>query len=184
MKAGTAMAALLIAAAVPAEASEKLKTDWIIQPEAVPAEPVRAKPGDAILRQKLLPGGLALLRGAYTESGTRWTVQPGAELFEVRGSAAAIYCPMDNRPPSTLVTILSVSPSNDHLCFIDRDRDGRFEMSFITATTYVDLPGIAGGIMPSDKRITPLPYQVVDPGKLARDMSVAVRYERLKGGRL
>ncbi|HLL29359.1 MAG TPA: hypothetical protein VK403_00020 [Allosphingosinicella sp.] len=178
------LAAAAICATAPALAGEKLKTDWIVQPIQTPDAPVRASPGDEILRQRVLPRGVAVLRDLYTESGARWTVQPGTELFEAQGSAAAIYCPLDNRPPSSLVKILSVSPSNDHLCFIDRDRDGCFEMSFRTVNSYSDLPGVFGSIMPSDKRITPLRYEVVDPTSLSRETTVTLRYARRKGNRL
>ena len=181
-----ALAAMLLAAfgAAPAMAKEKLRTEWIVQPAPVPAEPVRAGPGDLILEQKLLPSGLARLRDRYTESGARWTVEPGAELFEVRGSAAAIYCPIDNRPPSQVARILSARPYKEHLCFIDRDKDGRFETSFITASTHSDLPGIFGSIMPSDKRINPLGYDVLEPERFARENTVAIRYGRRKGSKL
>ncbi|HYJ83669.1 MAG TPA: hypothetical protein VEW26_12620 [Allosphingosinicella sp.] len=178
------LAAAAIAASAPAAAGEKLKTDWIVQPVPRPAEPVRASPGDVILSQSVHPRGAAILRGAYTESGARWAVEAGAELFEAQGSAAAIYCPLDSRAPSRLVKILSVTPENDHLCFIDRDRDGRFEMSFRTVNSYSDLPGVFGSIMPSDKRITPLPYDVVDPKNLSRETKVTLRYDRRKGNRL
>lgn len=180
----TLFAAGAICAAAPALAGEKLKTDWIVQAAPAPDGPVRAGPGDLILRQRVLPRGVAILRDLYTESGARWTVQPGTELFEAQGSAAAIYCPLDNRSPSKLVKILSVTPENDHLCFIDRDRDGRFEMSFRTVNSYSDLPGVFGSIMPSDKRITPLRYDVVDPKSLSRETTVALRYARRKGNRL
>lgn len=178
------LAAAMIGAAAPALAGEKLRTDWIIQPAPAPAAPVRASPGDVILRQTVLPRGAAILRDAYTESGARWAVQPGTELFEAQGSTAAIYCPLDSRAPSALVKILSVTPENDHLCFIDRDRDGRFEMSFRTVNSYSDLPGVYGSIMPSDKRITPLRYDVVDPRSLSRETTVTLRYGRRKGNRL
>lgn len=171
-------------AAAPAAAGEKLRTEWIVQPRPRPAEPVTAHPGDAILEQKLLPSGLALLRETYTESGDRWRVEAGAELFEVKGSAAAIYCPIDNRPPSKLASLLSAQPYREHLCFIDRDRDGRFEMSFITVNTYSDLPGIFRGITPSDKQITPRAYDVIEPGRLGRETNVVVRYGRRKGDKL
>ncbi|HEX9965037.1 MAG TPA: hypothetical protein VGB04_08635 [Allosphingosinicella sp.] len=175
---------MAIWAAAPALAGEKLKTDWIVQATPAPDAPVRAGPGDVILRQRVLPRGVAILRDLYTESGPRWTVQPGTELFEAQGSAAAIYCPLDNRSPSRLVKILSVTPENDHLCFIDRDRDGRFEMSFRTVNSYSDLPGVFGSIMPSDKRIAPLRYDVADPKSLSRETAITLRYARRKGDRL
>jgi hypothetical protein len=177
------LAALL--AAAPAAAGEKLRTEWIVQPPApVPAGPVRAAPGDVVLEQKLLPSGLALLRETYRESGARWIVEAGAELFEVKGSAAAIYCVIDNRPPSKIARILSAQPYKEHLCFIDRDHDGRFEMSFITSNTYSDLPGIFRGITPSDKSITPRAYEKVDPRLFSRETNVALRYVRRKGDKL
>lgn len=146
----------------------QLSTTWWIEPAAPPIGVRQLASKEHVLKQRLLPSGLVRLSRPVTTSEAGFNLAAGTELLEVDGGPGAIFC--DARLHS--VGLIGGSPQG---CFLDSDRDGRFDATFRTASQAPALVMITGR-MP--RRTTPLPspiaYSRADPATSTLGAFVAI----------
>lgn len=165
------------AAAAQRERAEQMTTVWLIQP-GEPSQPRPVHRGDPILEQKLLPSGLATLDGAFDGGEVNRPFPAGTQLFQVLYRSAAVYCAFQYKPPNGLLALWSPTTTGTQLCFVDSERDGRFENYFVASNATPSLPGIYGPLPRSDKLkpLAPLAYSVAEPTAFGGDLTVSIVY--------
>lgn len=144
----------LIAAGPAAAQSRRLLTLWTIEPAPHPVGIRHLAGKDEVLRQRLLPTGLAELERTWSDSEAGAELAAGTQLIEATSDAGAVYCEGDIRGFG----------SDGLLCFLDSDRDGRFESRFKAVSSTPALAMITGKMPKAPQPLaTPLEYRVVDP---------------------
>jgi hypothetical protein len=136
---------------------------WFVQPVPAPAGELVLASGDYVLKQRLLPSGLAELREASQVRGT--PLAAGTQLVEVTSQAGAIFC-MPAVPKQKLIGA-SFQP-----CLVDDDRDGDFDGWFNAISETKGLLTIAGKRPRKLKPLSATPYASVDPNTLRADCFV------------
>lgn len=164
-----------LAAATPAP---RVLTLWHVMPASGDALGERmVKDGETILRQALLPSGLAVLEGDVSDTGReKLSVKAGTQLVEASSSAGKVYCALATQ---RLDTKSGGQIDNKHgttLCLIDTDGNSRFDAMF-------DAAGGTGLLMvnapiPKDTRPCDVGYAVRAPSEVKGDFWVGVRYEQ------
>jgi hypothetical protein len=171
----------LLAAFAPAGAArrvpqEQMTTIWLIQPGEPSPEPRPVHRGEAILEQKLLPAGLATLSEPFDGGEVKRPLAAGTQLFLVSYRPAAVYCAFQYKPPNALLALWSPTTTGTQLCFVDAERDGRFENFFIASNATPSLPGIYGPLPKTLKPMAPLAYSAADTASFGGDLSVSIVY--------
>jgi hypothetical protein len=145
-------AASLVPAGPVAAQSRRLISFWVIEPAPHPVGIRHLGGKDEVLRQRLLPSGLAELARVWSDPEVG-ELPAGMQLIEASSDAGAVYCEGDIR---------EAGPAP--LCFLDSDRDGRFESRFKTASSTPALMMLSGKMPKAPKPLAePLEYRVVDP---------------------
>lgn len=166
-----------LALAPPAAARGTLLTLWQVQtPAAAPAERA-VSDGETVLRQTLLPTGLAVLDVDVADTaGSRLVAKAGAQLIEASTGNGKIYCALSTLRSDKKTGALSENRSAITLCLIDSDANGRFENLF-EMPAGVGLPMIQGQL---PKKLRP-----IDAGYVQRPVTevqgefwVGIRYEQ------
>lgn len=152
--AAAALAAAFALPAGPAEAqSRRLTSYWTVEPAPHPVGIRHLGGKDEVLRQRLLPGGLAELARVWSdpEAGE---LPAGTQLIEASSDLGAVYCEGDIRQ----------ADPTELLCFLDSDRDGRFESRFETASSTPALVMLMGRMPKAPTPLAePLEYRIVSP---------------------
>lgn len=163
--------------AAPASARERVYALWQIQPAAEPAEGERqVGDGELILRQKLLPTGLAELADDVSDSGDRGLIaKAGSQAIEVVAEQGKIYCVLDTYRRKKTGDLVR-SDQNLVLCLVDRDENRRFEGAFEMLGSPTGI--ILGGNVPKTIRSIDVGYRQIDPNLTTGDFWVGVRYEQ------
>jgi hypothetical protein len=153
-----------------------MTTIWMVQPadSAAPAE-VEVGARDLILKQKLLPSGLARLTGSFQDDGGKRSLGPGTQLFEVK-SDVPIYCVAGLREPKGFEKFMK-GDSRVQLCLIDTDADGRFDAYFEPVSMVPGLPTITGKRPKSPRPMTPVAYEPAEPSALEKSYWVGIEYQ-------
>ena len=154
LAAGALGIACLVAAGPAAGQSRRLVSLWTIEP-APPPIGIRNLAGkEEVLRQRLLPTGLAELAQAWSDAESQDSLPAGTQLIEATSSAGAVYCEGE----------MTEGPATRLSCFLDADRDGRFESRF-KATSSTPALVMLSTKMPKVLKplAVPLEYKVVDP---------------------
>jgi|GEM_PF-5209637 len=175
------LAASALACATPANAArreraEQMTTVWLIQPGEPSQESRSVHRGDAILEQRLLPSGLATLDGAFDGGEVKRPLTAGTQLFQILFRSAAVYCAFQYKPPNTLLALWSPTTTGTQLCFVDSERDGRFENYFVASNATPSLPGIYGPLPKMLKPMAPLAYSAAEPTAFGGDLTVSIVY--------
>ena len=151
-------------------------THWHIVPDAAVAETKVVTPGDTVIRQRLVPNGMAVLGEDFrlNPGSDRNILRAGEKLaLSTRGKAFQIYCSISPlREKSGLEEAWLIGEI--HVCFEDSDDDSRFD------TFYEFMPDTDGIISMSEKLGKPQPtdvsYTVVDPLENESGLHVSVIY--------
>jgi hypothetical protein len=170
------LACAMPAAAARRERAEQMTTIWLIQPGEPSQEPKPVHRGDPILEQRLLPSGLATLDSAFDGGEVKRPFPAGTQLFQVLYRSAAVYCAFEYKPPNTLLALWSPTTTGTQLCFVDSERDGRFENYFVASNATPSLPGIYGPLPKVLKPMAPLAYSVAEPTSFGGDLTVSIVY--------
>lgn len=158
-------AAFALTAIVPAAAQDRaMSTAWFIQPTPVPEGERDLAGGEFVLKQRLLPMGLAELSAPLSLG--KESLPVGSQLIEVKTDGARIYC----QPRIARQKLLG----HAQLCLVDGDSDGRFDGQFRTTSQTKGLLTIGGNRPKSPKAITPVAYAQVDPATLRDEYFVAI----------
>ncbi|HEX9963965.1 MAG TPA: hypothetical protein VGB04_03175 [Allosphingosinicella sp.] len=152
--AAVALAGAALVSSGPAEAqSRRLISFWTIEPAAHPVGIRHLAGKDEVLRQRLLPSGLAELARVWNDPDVG-ELPAGMQLIEASSDAGAVYCEGDIRE----------GDSGGLLCFLDSSRDGRFESRFKVASSTPALVMITAKMPKTLKPLAePLEYRIVDP---------------------
>jgi hypothetical protein len=151
-----AAAALVALALVPPEPaaaqSRRLISFWTIEPAPHPVGIRHLAGKEEVLRQRLLPSGLAELARVWSDPEVG-ELPAGMQLIEVSSDAGAVYCEGDIREAGAGL-----------LCFLDSDRDGRFESRFKAVSSTPALVMITSRMPKAPKPLAePLEYRIVSP---------------------
>jgi hypothetical protein len=151
-----AAAALAAACLVPAEPaagqSRRLLSFWIVQPAPHPVGIRHLAGKDEVLRQRLVPSGLAELARVWSDPEVG-ELPAGMQLIKASSDAGEVYCEGDAREAGPRL-----------LCFLDSDKDGRFDSRFNTMSSTPALVMLLGKVPKAPKPLAaPLEYRVVDP---------------------
>jgi hypothetical protein len=153
------LAAVALAAACwvptgPAAAqSRRLSSFWVIEPAPHPAGIRHLAGKEEVLRQRLLPSGLAELARVWSDPEVG-ELPAGMQLIEASSDLGAVYCEGDIRE----------GESGGLLCFLDSDRDGRFDSRFKAASSTPALAMFTGKMPKAPKPLAePLEYRIVSP---------------------
>jgi hypothetical protein len=160
--------AMMILPAVPAAAqSRDMMTVYVIQPGAVPEGERELASGDYVVRQRLLPTGLAeLADAAMIKPGV--TIAVGTRLIEVKSAAAAIRCVAERQAQKLI--------GHAETCFVDADRDLRFESWFQTTSSTTGILTIAGRLPKKPNSLAaPVAYRVIDPALHTPELFVGIQ---------
>lgn len=159
MKRSRTTAALTLCASIPlaagpAEAqSRRLTSFWVVEPAPPPAGVRHLAGKEEVLRQRLLPGGLAELARVWSDPDVG-ELPAGMQLIEASSDLGAVYCEGDVRQADAAAL----------LCFLDSDRDGRFDSRFKTASSVPALVMILGKVPKAPKPLAePLEYRKLGP---------------------
>lgn len=152
--AAAALGATSLVAVGPAAAqSRRLMSFWVIEPAPHPVGIRHLGGKDEVLRQRLLPSGLAELARVWSDPEVG-ELPAGMQLIEASSDLGAVYCEGDIREAG----------SGGPLCFLDSDRDGRFDSRFKAASSTPALAMFTGKVPKAPKPLAePLEYRVVSP---------------------
>ena len=155
-----ALLAVVIASTVTLSAARSAGPDpryvnlaWVVVPAAASATIIDAKPGDILLRQRLIPLGYAALAQDALDQKTGNLVAPAStSLLRLQAAVGVVYCVAADPKHTALAR---AKPGSPYLraCFRDADADGRFDESAEYDGKVLALPSISGRL---PKRMHPL----------------------------
>lgn len=119
---------------------------------------------DYILRQRLLPSGLAALSGNVEEAG----LVAGSQLIEIRSPDALVFC---DPVPRAQKLVGHAQP-----CLVDADKDGRFEGLFLTSSATKGILTVQGSRPKTPRAIVPIAYRRLDVTAFGLPLFVGVQY--------
>ena len=164
----------------PASAAPKpaLLTVWQVQPPASAVSEERlVGDGELVLKQALLPAGLATLDTEVADAGgVHLTVRPGTQLIAASTQGGRAYCALESLRPDRKTGALAPSKGGLTLCFLDADGNGRFER-VVQMPMSISLPMVQGAI-PKDVRPVDLAYTPRPSAEIRGDYWVGIRYEQ------
>lgn len=156
---------LLAICATPAAAQDRsMQTLWFIQEAPAPADERDLAGGDFVLKQRVLPSGLAELSIAATIG--KVTLAAGTQLVEVKTQGARVYCEAGIAKQKLL--------GHAQLCLVDGDSDGRFDGQFRTTSQTKGLLTIGGNRPKNPKSVPPIAYAQVDPATMRERFFVGI----------
>lgn len=153
-------------------------TAWEIQPasETVLGEKLIAD-GEYILKQTLLPKGLARLVDPVQIDAGRWGVEPGTQLLEVSiRTQGRLYCSLGASQRDKKTGEMK-NRASDTICLLDSDSDGRFEAAFQHYFSVRSVPMVQGET-PKKTESIDAGYAVLRPDEIAGSYFVAVKYDQ------
>lgn len=163
---GLAPALALVAS--PAMASDRqLTTVWMIEEAPASSEEREVMREDFVIQQRLMPFGVAQLTATDMPSGIDASLS-AAQLVEIRAANALVFCDPEIRSQKLI--------GHAQPCFVDADRDGRFEAMFLTSSVTKGLLTIQGNRPKKPKAITPLSYKRLPPEDFKAEYLVGVQY--------
>ena len=162
---GAIALALLALPSIAGGQSRNLQSMWIIQPTAVPAGERLLASGEFVLRQRLLPSGLAELEAPLTIGDE--TLAAGTQLVEARTSGLKVFC-VPAVPKQKLIGA-SFQP-----CMIDSDADGAFEGWFNAMSQTKSILMLTGKYPKKPKAIAATRYREVAPATMRDEYFVAI----------
>lgn len=145
--------ASLVPAAPATAQSRRLTSFWVVEPAPHPTGIRHLAGKEEVLRQRLLPSGLAELARVWSDPEVG-ELPAGMQLVEASSDAGAVYCEGDVRE----------GDSGGLLCFLDSDRDGRFDSRFRAVSSTPALAMFMGRMPKAPRPLAePLEYRVVSP---------------------
>jgi len=142
------------------EPSRHISTPWMIVPiRTMPGERALAG-GDFVLKQRLLPMGLAELAAPVTMGSNSF--EAGTQFFKAKADGGAIYC-RPYVPDRVLVG-----------CLLDRDSDGDFDEWFDVVSQTKGLPSVAQKYTKKRKPVSEIAYRKVPVTSMIDEYFVAI----------
>ncbi|MFK4792758.1 hypothetical protein [Sphingobium sp. ZW T5_29] len=159
------LAAAAAAVSVPAWAGDRaLHHVWTIQEDPTLRGERTLAREDYVLKQRLLPTGLAALSSDLQEFG----LTAGSQLVEVRSPGALVFC--DPVPRAQKLV------GHSQPCLVDADSDGRFEGLFLTSSVTKGILTVAGSRPKAPRAIGPIAYRRLEVVAFELQLFVGVQY--------
>lgn len=166
-----AMATLAAAGVASAQAqsdSALLFAAWEIQPATAPTGSRDLAGGEFVLKQKLLPLGLAELPGRVDVPELKLSLAAGTQLIAVGSGQQPLFCDITRYAKKANASAIA--------CFADLDTDGRFEGYFKGLSMTGAILSLDGRVKFKNlKPITPLPYTALPPARFSQDLFVGIQ---------
>lgn len=148
MRAGLAAALALAMATGASQAAGPDPRDvvltWTVVPSDAAGSKIRAKPGDIVLRQRLLPVGYAALADdAFDLKTGNLVAAKGTPMLRMQSVQGVVYCAAADPKRAGLAR---AKPGSPYLraCFRDDQGDGSFESSAEYDGELLPLPSVSG----------------------------------------
>jgi hypothetical protein len=141
--------------------SKNLSSLWFVMPTSPPAGEQQLAGGEFVLKQRLLPSGLAELETLATVG--KQVLPAGIQLVEAQAGGAKVFCVPD------LANGTFATP-----CLIDADKDGAFDSWFKGVTQTKSMLMLTGRYPKEPKPIAAARYREVSPLKMRSDYFVAI----------
>lgn len=162
-----ALFSVLASNAAPVD-SAFLFTAWEIQPAPVPQQSLDLAGKDFVLRQKLLPLGLAELTEPASVPELKLTLPAKTQLVAVGDGKQRLFCDITRYAKKANDTIPN--------CFADLDADGKFEKHFRRSSMTGAIMSLDGRLKFSKlKPIPPLAYTPLPPSSFAQNLFVGIQ---------
>jgi hypothetical protein len=143
MKREFATIAGLVLAGMPANA-ERVETYWRLEPVNA-AAPTTTPLNAPFFEQRLLPVALVSLDGDVSVG--QKVILKGTLLYEVFNDSGKIgFCTVKERSAANQARTLFIPILDQRPCFLDSDRDGRFDHVFSVFDKYGGPPSVRGSI--------------------------------------
>jgi hypothetical protein len=146
--------------------SRAMHTVWTIQPASAPEGERIIAGGEYVLKQKLLPSGVAELQTALNVPGAKRGLPAGTQFIEVLTAGAAVFCQATIQAQKLI--------GHAQLCLVDSNGDQTFDGYFQTSSATKGLLTIQGNRPKVPKPIPPTPYTRVPPSQFKGDFFVAI----------
>lgn len=163
--AGPIVALALLSAAPAGAQSRDLSTLWVIVPSAPPAGERTLAGGEFVLKQRLLPLGLAELAADATLGAA--TLPAGTQLIEAQTEGAKVFCASEVAKQKLIGAAFQP-------CLVDEDGDGDFEGWFSGVSQTKGLLTLAGRRPKKPKLLGETRYTVVPPTTMRDVYFVAI----------
>lgn len=135
--------ALAGASSAGAEKPKRFQVAWVVAPDDTVKGHRAVPPKGLILRQRLLPVGIARLDGAFVGAKPSDQLPEGTELLLASGAEKPVYCSQNFIPVLSLGVGIHKGSTR---CFVDDNEDGAFDRAFYAPSDIVELPSAAGEI--------------------------------------
>jgi hypothetical protein len=161
---GLVLAALFSTAPAAAQ-SRSLQSIWMVQPVETPTSERVLASGEFVLKQRLLPTGLAELGSAITLGSA--TLAMGTQLVEAQTQGAKVFC-------TPQVARQKLIGASFQPCLIDTDQDGDFDGWFNAISQTKGLLSLAGKWPKKPKPLAEAGYRTVAVGTMREEFFVAI----------
>lgn len=145
-----------------------LFTPWQIEPAAPPQAALDLAGGDFVIKQRLLPMGLAQLDTPLVDPARKLSLAAGTQLVAVGEAGKGVFCDATRYKKKANDTVLA--------CFVDADRDGRFESYFKGYSYSGAIISLQGKVKAKNlKPIAPVAYRTLAPDAFTQDLFVGIQ---------
>ena len=169
--------AILMCPLQSAMAREPVSLAWIIEPleDIVPRE-ISVTDGEYLVKQRLLPIGLATLDGdVQLPAGSRIVVRAQTQLVRVLTQNGKLFCALESLLKSKDGS-LQPNKSLLVLCLHDSDSNGRLDQAFEVLGSKSGV--IMQGRLPKKPKLIDMGYREIPVTQFKGDYWVGVRYEQ------
>lgn len=148
--------------------SALLFTGWEIQPGAAPSGILDLAGGEFVLKQKLLPLGLAELAEPVNVPELKLALPALTQLVAVGDGKQPLYCDITRYKKKANATGIA--------CFADLDSDGKFEGHFTGLSMTGAILSLDGRLkFKKLKPIAPLSYRPLAPARFNQELFVGIQ---------
>ncbi|GAA0318520.1 hypothetical protein GCM10009087_31170 [Sphingomonas oligophenolica] len=174
---GATMMSLFAMAAPSWAETVPLSAKWTIDTSKIPAH-VELRKGKVLFSAKLLPSKLVRIEGAAVAAGTGELRAAAGGQFMVfaDNGGSEVYCSTKTVDLMHKGGFLYMRYDDTYMCLLDRDRDGKFELSYEIRSGLAALPFLTHGKTDDMVPITPVSYTTIDPAQLDIPLMLTLRW--------
>lgn len=154
-----------------------LSAKWIIDTSKIPAH-VELRKGKVLFSANLLPSKLVRIEGAAVATGTGElrAASGGQFMVYTDNTGAEVYCSTKTVDLMHKGGFLYLRYNDTYMCLLDRDGDGKFELSYEIRSGLAALPILTHGKTDDMVPITPVSYATIDPDQLDIPLMLTLRW--------
>jgi len=174
---GAAMA-LCCLTAMPASAGIiPISAKWTIDTSKVP-DRVELRKGKVLFSADLRPSKLVAIDAAAIATGTAElrAASGGQFILYTTGTGDEVYCSTKTVDLMRKGSLLYFRYGDTFMCLLDRDHDGKFELSYEIRSGLAAVPILTHGKTDDMVAITPVSYTLIDPAQLNIQLTLTLRW--------